>query len=172
MLALNPIRMHEVTTRRGLRSRGAHARRPCVQKERSVSRSSKHRRGAATVEFAIVALPLFLFVFISFELGRALMARHSMEEASRAGCRVAILQGADAEAVEAEVDQVMALVGITDYTVAIEPVEFQSLSRWSPITITVAAPFSELSWLPTSVFLESAVLSATSTLPKECPADP
>ena len=49
------------------------------------------RRGATTVELAVVAIPLFMVVFGSIEFGRAMMSVQTLEEAARSGCRVAIL---------------------------------------------------------------------------------
>src|SRR5262245_45030090 len=49
------------------------------------------RRGAYTVEFAIVAPILFLFVFGIIEFGRLLMVQHALNGAARIACRNASL---------------------------------------------------------------------------------
>jgi len=60
------------------------------------SRGRAGRRGVTTVEFAMIAGPLFLFILGNIEFGRALMAVNCLEEAARSGARVAILRGATA----------------------------------------------------------------------------
>ena len=50
------------------------------------------------------------------------MTTQSLEEAARSGCRVAILLGMTDADVEAEVDRICAIAGITTYTVDIQPV--------------------------------------------------
>ena len=47
------------------------------------------RTGAATVEFAFVALPLFVLLFGIFEYGRFLFVHHAAENAARDGARFA-----------------------------------------------------------------------------------
>lgn len=53
------------------------------------STRGKDRRGATAVEFAIVAIPVFLFVFGIFEFGRLVMVKDLMREASREAARLA-----------------------------------------------------------------------------------
>jgi len=133
----------------------------------------RNRRGATAVEFAIVAIPLFLFIFASIEFGRGMMAIESMEEAARCGARQAILGGATTDSVDTEVAGMMSLLGLTDgeYTVEISPSEFSGQERWTPITVTVSASFNDMSWLPLPMYLGDLPLSASCTLPKECAPD-
>ena len=49
------------------------------------------RRGAAAVEFALVAIPLCLFVFGILEFGRLILVQHSLTAATREGARLAAL---------------------------------------------------------------------------------
>jgi len=147
-----------------LSRRSTDARR--VRKRRSLKRD---RRGAAAVEFAFVAVPLFLFIFASIEMGRALMAVQSMEEAARAGCRVAVLKGATTSSVQTEVASIMNMAGIATYTTTITPTSFSSLDRWQPISVTVSASFDDMTWLPTPVYMSSVPFSSSCTLPKESP---
>jgi len=100
----------------------------CLPESRP-AKSRRKRRGATTVEFAIVAIPLFLFIFASIEMGRAFMCVNSMEEAARTGCRAAILKRATEDKVEAEVAEVMDLAGISNHTVEISPDDFTTFDR-------------------------------------------
>jgi Flp pilus assembly protein TadG len=47
------------------------------------------QRGLATVEFAIVALVLFMMIFAVIEVGRAFFVASALDEASRRGARMA-----------------------------------------------------------------------------------
>ena len=53
----------------------------------------KQRRGAATVEFAVVAPVFFLLVFGMIEYGRMVMVQQIIVNAAREGCRAAVLDG-------------------------------------------------------------------------------
>ena len=128
---------------------------------------SRQRRGAAAVEFALIAIPMFLFVFATVEFGHAMLVMQSMEEAARAGCRTAVLSGATTDSVAAEVDQSMLSAGISGYDVAVDPAAFDTINQWEPITVTVTVNFGDVSWLPLPSHLEALTFTAHSTLPKE-----
>ncbi|MFN4260918.1 MAG: TadE/TadG family type IV pilus assembly protein [Gemmataceae bacterium] len=53
------------------------------------TRMSKRRRGAATVELAVLAPLLAILVLGTIEIGRLLMVRNVLNDAARVGCRVA-----------------------------------------------------------------------------------
>ncbi len=141
---------------------------PMLKKEKYRKRWLQKRSGTATVEFAIVAIPLFLFVFGTIEFGRAMMCKQSMEEAARSGSRVSVVQGATAQSVEQEVDTIMQLAGILEYSVEIDPVDFTMIDRWEPITVTVIATFDDMSWLPSPRYLADVQFVSSCSLPKEC----
>ena len=101
------------------------------------SRRHRLRRGTTTVEFALIALPLILFIFASIEFGRAMMAMQTLEESARAGCRTAILGGATIQNVETAVDDALSGSGIRNYTVAVNPTSLESMQRWAPVTVRV-----------------------------------
>lgn len=148
------------------------SRRPLPRSDSPSRASSRHganalRRGAVAVEFAIVSIPLFLFIFGIIEFGRALMAMHSMEEAARAGCRRAIVRDATAAEVQAEVEQLLDSVAIDKFSVSIEPADIESTPRWQPISVTVTAKFKDLNLFSGPLFLEDVVLSSSCTLAKE-----
>ena len=136
-------------------------------------RPSRRRRGATSVEFALVAIPMFLFIFATVEFGRTMMALESMEEAARCGAREAILAGATTEKIETEVHDIMSLLGLEDeeYTVEISPANLSAQERWSPVTVTINATFDDVSWLPVPMYLGNVPLSASATLAKECPPE-
>jgi len=131
------------------------------------SRGRAGRRGVTTVEFAMIAGPLFLFILGNIEFGRALMAVNCLEEAARSGARVAILRGATVSEIEAEVDRILRPAGITKRTVQIDPTNYSTLDRWQPISITVSATFNDMSWLPLPRFVGGKTYASSCSLPKE-----
>jgi len=69
--------------------------------------------------------------------------------------------------VEEEVDGLMRMAGIANYDVEIEPLSLALADRWEPISVTVTAPYDEISWLPMPMYLRQMTLSTFCTLPKE-----
>ena len=138
---------------------------------RTQRKSKRNRCGSVVVEFAVVAIPLFLFVFASIEFGRAIMVSHVMEEAARTGCRASVVGGATTESVEDAIESVIAQAGINEYTVEIEPEDFSTAEQWTPISITITATYEEMTWLPMPGFLNGQTFTASCLLPKECPSD-
>lgn len=114
-----------------------------------------------------MAVPLFLLIFASVEFGRAMMAMQAMEEAARAGCRIAILDGATDEEVEAVARGVLAVAGITTYELDTVPLSIQQAAQWEPVTIDVTASLNDMSWLPMPTFLRGISYTASCTLPRE-----
>jgi Flp pilus assembly protein TadG len=126
-----------------------------------------NRRGATVVEFALVAPLFFATIFGSIEFGRSLMTTQSLEEAARSGCRVAVLQGATTSEIEAEVDRILGPVGISNYTIDVQPASIANAARWSPVSVTVSASFADMSWLPVPNIFSGKTYTSTCTLPKE-----
>ena len=131
------------------------------------SRRRHRRHGVVAVEFALTSVFLFLFIFLSLEFGRALMAMHSLEEAARCGCRVAILHGTSTSDIDAEIDRVLGAAGIANYTRIITPTDPDSADQWQPVSIEITANYSEVSWLPLPNFLGNISLEGGCTLPRE-----
>ena len=132
------------------------------------------RHGATAVEFAVVAPILFTVVFTSIELGRCLLIIHSLEEAARVGCRIAILNKKTEADVRSAVDAELANAGIGVHSPAtINPNPLSNACLWEPVTVSVAISYGSVSLLPTPQFLNSIQLSGSSTLPREgnpCPS--
>jgi Flp pilus assembly protein TadG len=67
-----------------------------------------HREyGAATVEFAITAVVLFLFVFGIIEFGLLMFDKHILTNASREGARAGIVMTDDARVSDAEIQGIV-----------------------------------------------------------------
>ena len=125
------------------------------------------RRGAATVEFALVAMIIFLIIFASIEFGRAMMAIGGMKEAARAGCRLGVLDDTTVTDIEDMVRQRLNLIGIGVYTLDITPDVPSDACQWDSVTVSVTTPFSNVSLLPVPVYVGNISLSAACTLPRE-----
>ena len=67
-------------------------------------RSSRNRRGASTVEFALVAPLLFFLIFMMFEASRFLMGLHAVTGAARESVRIFAVRGDEEAARAAAVD--------------------------------------------------------------------
>ncbi len=138
-----------------------------VSARRRTSRHQTSRRGAASVEMSLVAIPLFLFVGASIEFGRAMMTTQAMEEAARSGCRLAVLDGASHGKVETELENFLAASGINEYSTEIEPVSLSTMPQWAPVTVRISANFSDMTWLPVPGFFDGASYTASCVLPRE-----
>jgi len=125
------------------------------------------RRGAAAVEFAVMAPIIFLFTFAGIEFGRAQMAIHGLEAAAREGCRLAVSWEASQDGVEEVVAGRLQSLGISTYTLATDPADVMAAQQWSPVTVRIEVPYRNVSWLPLPGFLDDVTFSGSCTLPQE-----
>jgi Flp pilus assembly protein TadG len=143
----------------------------------SKSRSTKRgeRRGAAAVEFAVVA-PLFLLLLGGIiEFGQAFRIQHVLSTAARRGARSAIVEGATNSQVQENVraDCVRTLgVSEADVTVgcAINGSSDSDLGQardGSEISVTVNIPFSKAGVGFFAQTFSNSTLSSTCTLEHE-----
>ncbi|MCC6126581.1 MAG: pilus assembly protein [Pirellulales bacterium] len=118
-------------------------------------RSCRKRRGAAAVEFAIIAPLFFLLVFGMIEFGRMVMVQQILTNASREGARKAVLDGSTTTDVVNTVLTNLSDAKITASTsnVTINPANPATANYGDPITVTVTIPFSQVSWLPAPMLL-------------------
>ena len=127
---------------------------PHRRRTRFVRRTA--RRGAAAVEFAVVCIPFFLLVFGMFEIGRMMMVRQILTNASREGARAVILESATVADVETMVTDYAASCSIPGATAICSPNDLNSVGPKEPITVTVSVPFSNVSWLPGAWFFSQS----------------
>jgi hypothetical protein len=127
----------------------------------------RNRQGAAVVEFAVVVPVFFLLVFGMIEYGRLVMVQQILTNASREGARRAVLEVVDEDDVIDAVNDYLADSSISGAEVTVIenapiPPDFAN-----SMTVTVSIPFSEVSWLPSPMFLGSYEMSASSTMRRE-----
>lgn len=127
----------------------------------------RYRRGAAVVEFAVVAPVFFLFVFGMIEYGRLVMVQQVLTNASREGARMGILDNSTTSEVTAAVDSYLANSTIAGATVTVTPSPPSSAGYGEPVTVTVHVPFNQVSWLPSPMFLGGRTLSASTVMRRE-----
>ena len=127
-------------------------------------RERSHRRGAVTVEFALVVPILFLFVFGIIESARLNMLRNSLENAAYEGARRGIIPGATAADAKVEAERVLDAVNVGNASVAVSPAAIHSTTP--EITVTVSVPLNGASWV-IYVSARNNVMTRSITLTRE-----
>lgn len=64
-------------------------------------------RGGTLIEFTLVALMLFMVIFVVFEMDRVFLVMTALADATRVGVRYAIVHGSDNPASSSDVQQVV-----------------------------------------------------------------
>ncbi|HTQ38688.1 MAG TPA: TadE/TadG family type IV pilus assembly protein [Pirellulales bacterium] len=143
---------------------------PSLKVEKVCRTCRRNRRGAAAVEFAIVAPVFFLLVFGMVEYGRMVMVQQVITNAAREGARVGVLDGSQLSDVQTAVNNYLIAskipTGLSN-EITCTPNPPSSQTTGNPVTVTVSIPFSKVSWLPTPLYLGSTTLSATSVMRRE-----
>ena len=127
----------------------------------------RNRRGAAAVEFAVVAPLFFLLIFGMIEFGRMVMVQQVITNASREGARVAVLDGATTAEVTSAVDGYMVSAAVDGVNISVTPNPPSSAGYGEAVTVSVSVPFDQVSWLPSPMFLGGNTLSATTVMRRE-----
>ncbi len=118
------------------------------------------------MELAAVLPVLVLMLLGSLELGRAIMVRHVLEEAARAGCRVGVMDGSTRDIVEDIVDAAMAAGGLTDYTLTVTPDPLVDLTPLQPVTVQITIPYNSISWVNAG-FMGGKTIEGVCVMPAE-----
>ncbi len=129
----------------------------------------KQRRGAAAVEFAVVAPVFFLLVFGMIEYGRMVMVQQIIVNSAREGCRAAVLDGSTTSGVKSTVITAMSAgnISITTSNVTVSPDPPSNAEFGDPVTVTVTVPFNQVSWLPSPMYLGGKSMTASTTMRRE-----
>jgi Flp pilus assembly protein TadG len=128
----------------------------------------RKRRGAAAVELAVLAPLIGLILLGMLEMGRAMMARSLLTDASRKACRTAILPRNANSAITADVANILSDNGldISKATVTIQvngkTVDASTAKQNDAISVKVAMPYSQFAWTTpfflTNTSIESEVV--------------
>lgn len=146
-------------------------------------RTRPRRRGAATVEFAVVVPVLLLFLLGIVEIGRLVMVAQVNTSAAREAARYAAQGTADAATIEAYTRNYLSAAGIAradDANAVTIRIETPSGDAWStvsspsgvapgtPVRVTVSTNFNQQSWLPSRFFVgDDAQIRGVSIMRKE-----
>ena len=125
------------------------------------------KRGAATVEFAVISPVFILLVLGMIEIGRGLNVQHVLLNAARAGCRVGVVDGATQQDMLDQVAYSLVGSGISNYSVSVSPKPLSSAAAGDPVTVTLTASYSDVSWVPIPRFLGGATVTSACSLPHE-----
>ncbi|MCA9215970.1 MAG: pilus assembly protein [Planctomycetales bacterium] len=106
---------------------------------------ARKRRGAVTVEFALVSIVFFTFVFGMIEFSRLNILRHAADNASYEGARVGIVPGASVDDVKAAAQNQLDILRVNTSTVVVTPDPLTTAA--DSVTVTVTVPVAENSWL-------------------------
>ena len=124
-----------------------------IKSNRRLSRSQ--RRGVSAVEFAVIAPILFLIIFSMVEFGRMVMIQQCVTNASRAGCRRAVLATTtDKSQVEAVVEDYLrtAIPDVSVVDVDVSPEGLSGMASGTQVRVGVNVAYQGLSWLPVGLF--------------------
>lgn len=119
------------------------------------------------VEFAVVSPVFFLLVFGMIEYGRLVMVQQLLTNAAREGARVGVLDSSTAGDVTAAVNTYLNSANITNATITCNPSTPSSATYGQPVTVTVTIPFSQVSWLPSPMFLGGTTMTAQAAMRRE-----
>ncbi|MEM8866054.1 MAG: TadE/TadG family type IV pilus assembly protein [Planctomycetota bacterium] len=129
--------------------------------------STPRRRGAAVVEFAIVAPVFFLVMLGMIEFGRMAMVQQVITNAAREGARIAVLDNSTKARVTNKVKDYLKSSNITSATINVTPDPPSSAAYDESVTVTVSVPFNDVSWLPAPFFFGGKSLQAESVMRRE-----
>lgn len=125
------------------------------------------RVGAAIVEFAVVAPILFMMTIGMMEVGRMVMVKQLIVNASREAARAAVLPDANRQKIIDETIIALKDASIREAVVDLQPVLLESATAGTKVTVTIKVPPEAVSWVPNSLFDFTAPLDAATTMRKE-----
>jgi Flp pilus assembly protein TadG len=124
------------------------------------------RRGAAAVEFALVAPLLALLIVGVCEVSRAIMVKSVLTDAARHGCRTAIRPATSNTTIINDVNQILSLnhINTAAATVTIlvngQAVNASTAKANDLISVRVSVPFGQVSWTAGFFFIGSQALES------------
>ena len=118
------------------------------------------------VEFAVI-LPVFiLLIFGMMEYGRMIMVQQMIVNAAREGARHATLDGATSTSVIARTNAYLDNAGVTNASIVVTPNPDTAVSG-TPISVDVSIAYTEVSWVPSPMYLGNTNLQTSSVMLRE-----
>ena len=97
------------------------------------------RRGALTVEMALVVPILFMLLFACWDFSRANMIAHAADSAAYEAARIGVLPGTNPAKIRRAAAFVLGSVGVSDFDVDISPDTIDNTTE--TVTIRVTIPY-------------------------------
>lgn len=139
--------------------------RAAMFRNQRLSKTRCSRRGALTVEVALILPILFTFIFGGLEFINLNMMRNGLENACFEGARRGTLPGATAAAVQAEAQLVIDAIGIKSATITVSPTTITTTT--TSITVSISAPIAS-NLLTTGIFpITATTMTKSCTLRRE-----
>lgn len=138
-----------------------------MRKMTTKRRLRRERRGAAAVEFALIAPLMLLFTFGMIEISRMMMVKNAATQASREGARVAVLPGSESDDVRTRVQEELSLMSIDVATIELEPEIISNAPPGSNVTVRIRVNPDDVSWVPSFLTFTIPEISATSVMRRE-----
>jgi Flp pilus assembly protein TadG len=138
-----------------------------LMKLRLERHKEKKARGAAVVEFAVVAPLLLTLLFGIIEYGYVFMVRQTAIHAAREACRIAVLQTTTDPYTEVT-DRVEQTLGATGLAAGEYTVTLTHASQADPTeTVTISIPIANVALMGEMFHSEGGTIEATCAMRKE-----
>jgi Flp pilus assembly protein TadG len=111
----------------------------------SLETTSRSRRGAVLVEFAMVMPLIMVITFAMVEISRLMMLQHTADTAAYEGARHAMVPGATAKEAAVAAQEMLDAAGLIDASIFVSPSEL--LESTALITVRVDVPVAANSWI-------------------------
>lgn len=125
------------------------------------------RRGAAAVEFAVIAPFLVAIMLGMIEVTRAIQVKNYLTDTARSGCRLAVKSGSTTQAVKDNINTVLTSNGLDSSYATIsvlvnnKDVDLSTANQYDQISVKISLPISKVNWL-TPLFFSSTVVESES----------
>lgn len=134
------------------------------------SGTKARRRGLAAVEFALVAVPLFLLLIGLIDYGWIFLKVQQVTQAARAGARAAVVPEATPASVETTINQWMDWAGIESFDYTLTSTVVSEDPKVVAMKVEITVPTDQLlELIRTSLIPVPPNLKAAASMAKEGP---
>jgi Flp pilus assembly protein TadG len=128
-------------------------------------RSPRRRRGAAAVEFAVLAPVLGIIIVGMVEMSRAMMAKMILNDAARKACRTGIQATGSNATISSEVTNILSdnNISTSSATVTVQvngvTANANTAKQNDRVSVKVAVPYTQFAWTQ-PLFLSSTTVES------------